>query len=187
MEIEGAYFKFRVQDRRLIEEGRLFERGRLYDQIRYVFFAFISSGTSAQDALKLIRNIQNGTLDDVLRIHEDLCTVVFSTVSAYSVWFVLHWFTYGASVIAFVMYISEEIAMKAPLMELVYLGCVLVCLLYLFLIPCMCAARITSHCAGKKIFDSKHILNPLSPSSDRHLFSPYSNTFNQNIQVMRTR
>jgi len=105
-------------------------------------------GTSAQDALKLIRNIQNGTLDDVLRIHEDLCTVVFSTVSAYSVWFVLHWFTYGASVIAFVMYISEEIAMKAPLMELVYLGCVLVCLLYLFLIPCMCAARITSHCAA---------------------------------------
>ena len=38
-----------------------------------------------EDALRIIRELQDGTLDDVIRIHEDLCTVVFSTVSAYSV------------------------------------------------------------------------------------------------------
>ncbi|PFX21139.1 Transposon Tf2-11 polyprotein [Stylophora pistillata] len=42
-------------------------------------------GTIAKDTLRLIRDIENGTLDDVIRIHEDLCTVVLTTVSAYRV------------------------------------------------------------------------------------------------------
>lgn len=66
-------------------------------------------GTIAQDAFRLIRDVQNGTLDDVIRIHENLCTVVFNTVSAYSVWFVLHWFTYGAGVVVAVIFFSEEV------------------------------------------------------------------------------
>jgi len=105
-------------------------------------------GTFVQDTLRLIRDVQSGALDDVIRIHEDLCTVVFNTVSAYSVWFVLHWFTYGASLLVAAIYISEEILLKAPKVNLVYLGFLFVCLLYLFLLPCVCAAKITSHCAG---------------------------------------
>ena len=117
----------------------------------FVFFCLSISGTFAQDTLRLMRDVQSGTLDDVIRIHEDLCTVVFSTVSAYSVWFVLHWFTYGASLLVAAIYISEEILLKAPKVNLVYLGFLFVCLLYLFLLPCVCAAKITSHCAGKII------------------------------------
>ena len=68
-----------------------------------VSFPHLTSGTFAQDAFRRIRDLQNGSLDDVIRIHEELCTVVFSTVSAYSVWFVLHWFTYGAAVLLFAL------------------------------------------------------------------------------------
>ena len=94
----------------------------------------------------------------MIGIHEELCTVVFSTVSAYSVWFVLHWFTYGAGVIATIIYISEESVTTTKyhtgVIEFVFLGLILVFTLYLFIFPCVCAARITSNCAGKiVVFD----------------------------------
>ncbi|KAJ7336693.1 hypothetical protein OS493_011915 [Desmophyllum pertusum] len=111
-----------------------------------------SLGTFAQDAFRLIQDVQNGTLDDVIKIHEDLCTVVLNTVSAYSVWFVLHWFTYGVGVILSVIYISKELASRSKYgthtINLVYLGLFFVCHLYLFLLPCIFAAKITSSCTG---------------------------------------
>ena len=84
-----------------------------------------------------MQGIQNGTLDDVITIHEDLCTVVFSTVSAYSVWFVLQWFGYGASVLVAAIYISEEIVIKTPPANLVYLVFLFISALYQFLLPCI--------------------------------------------------
>ncbi|KAL9983359.1 hypothetical protein ACROYT_G005518 [Oculina patagonica] len=109
-------------------------------------------GTVAQDAYRLIRDVQDGTLDDVIRIHEDLCTIVFNTVSAYSVWFVLHWFTYGVGVVLSVIYISKELLYRSKYgthtINLVYLGLFFLCHLYLFLLPCMFAANITSNCTG---------------------------------------
>ena len=82
-----------------------------------------------------------------------LCMVVSNTVSAYSAWFVLHWFTYGAGVVVAVIYLSEEVVSSVkyhtPSMTLIFLGLIFVCLLYPFTLPCICAARITSSCAGK--------------------------------------
>ncbi|KAJ7384783.1 hypothetical protein OS493_020375 [Desmophyllum pertusum] len=124
-------------------------------------FAVSSStiGTFAQDALRRIQDVQIKTLDDVIRIHEDLCTVVFNTVSAYSVWFVLHWFTYGAGVVVAVIYTEEEVISRTKyhtqMPEFVFLGLLFVSVLYLFVFPCVCAARITSNCAGK-ITDAKN-------------------------------
>ena len=118
-----------------------------------MFYFFLGSGTFAQDAFRLIQAVQNGTLNEIIRIHEDLCSVVFRTVSAYSVWFVLHWFTYGASVVLTVIYISEEVHSRTKYhthtIEFVFLGLILVCFLYQFLFPCFCAARMTSNCTGK--------------------------------------
>ena len=111
-----------------------------------------------EDALRIIHELQDGTLDDVIRIHEDLCTVVFSTVSAYSVWFVIHWFTYATGVLLFIVWISTDVKqllrkeIGIPTVVLAYDGFILVCLLYLFLLPCVCAARITSCCVGKRIY-----------------------------------
>ena len=112
-------------------------------------------GTFAQDTLRLIQDVQSGTLDDVIRIHEDLCTVVFNTVSAYSVWFVLHWFSYGAGVLLAVMCLSAQLEVielfkdKNQTLTLGYWAFLFLCFLYLFLLPCVYAARITGHCAGK--------------------------------------
>ena len=124
-----------------------------------MFYFLLGSGTFSQDAFRLIQAVQNGTLNEIIRIHEDFCSVVFSTVSAYSVWFVLHWFTYGASVVLTVIYISEEVHSRTKYhthtIEFVFLGLILVCALYQFLFPCFCAARMTSNCTGK-IFIKLH-------------------------------
>ena len=123
-----------------------------------------------EDALRIIRELQDGTLDDVIRIHEDLCTVVFSTVSAYSVWFVIHWFTYAAGVLLFIIWVSTEVeqllrnGIGIPTVVLVYDGVILVCLVYLFLLPCVCAARITSGCAGKVKINRRYIYFFMQPT-----------------------
>ena len=118
-----------------------------------ILFLFYTSGTFAEDALRRIRDLQNGGLDDVILIHEELCTVVFSTVSAYSVWFVLHWFTYGASIVLSIIHISKEFRSKdeygTPTLNLVYISLIFVFHLYMFLFPCILAARITSCCTGE--------------------------------------
>ena len=69
------------------------------------------SGTFAEDTLRLIRDPQNRTLDDVIRIHEDLCTVVFSTVSAYSVWFLLHVISHGVGFMLLMIWFSIEMSL----------------------------------------------------------------------------
>lgn len=116
----------------------------------------ITPGTFAEDAFRLAQNFQGDTIDGIIRVHEDLCTVVFNTVSAYSAWFVLHWFSYGAGVVLSVIYISKEFLSRTKYgtrtLNLVYLCLFFVCHVYLFLLPCIFAARITSRCAGKKIW-----------------------------------
>ncbi|XP_068741692.1 uncharacterized protein [Montipora capricornis] len=107
----------------------------------------LALGTFTQDTFRLVQNIQNGHLDDIIRIHEDLCKVVFNTVSAYNVWFVLHWFTYGASVLFGAICISEQVTSKASAGCITYHATVIICLIYLFLLPCIYAAKITSRCA----------------------------------------
>ena len=100
-----------------------------------------------------MQDLQNGTLDDIIEIHEDLCTVVFNTVSAYSVWFVVHWFSYGAGIVVEIILISKEMMTDknpTPVVYKVYICHLLVCFLYVFILPCFCAARITSKCAGKR-------------------------------------
>ena len=115
----------------------------------------ITSGTFADDTLRLIRDVQNRTLDDVVRIHEDLCTVVFSTSSAYNLWFLLHVFCHGVGYISFVTLIFFMTAHKFEqntltpeyVVSLVY---VQLPFFYLFISPLMFAAWISSRCAGKK-------------------------------------
>ncbi|CAH3156504.1 unnamed protein product [Pocillopora meandrina] len=111
-------------------------------------------GTYAEDTLRHIEQIeeQHRSLDKIITLHQGLCTVVFNTVSSYSVWFVVHWVSYGVGVVLSVIYISKEILFRSkygtPIINLVYLGLFFVCHIYLFLVPCIFAARITSKCRG---------------------------------------
>lgn len=117
--------------------------------------SFFTSGTFAKDSVRLIRDLDGGNLDDVIRIHEDLCTVVSDTVSAYSVWFVLHWFSFGAGMVVDIILISKEImtdrdSNPTPATFKISLYLIFVGVLYLFILPCFYAARITSKCNGKR-------------------------------------
>ena len=111
----------------------------------------IISGTFAEDTLRRIRDPQNKTLDDVIKIHEEFCDVVFSTASVYSVWFLLHLITFSVGYILFSTKFLLD--MNRPLsefnMKFILNGLVLLYLLYIFVTPFIFAARISSDCAGK--------------------------------------
>ena len=117
---------------------------------------FFTSGTFVEDSLRLIWEVRNGTLEDVIAIHEDLCKVVCDTVSAYGVWFVLHWFSFGAGMTVNIILISKEMMTDGDSNHTqgttfkISLCLILVGVLYLFALPCFYAARITSKCNGEK-------------------------------------
>lgn len=137
----------------------------------------LALGTFARDAQRHIHNRNEGTLDDIIEIHEALCTLVFNTVSTYKSWFVFHWLSYGAVVIPSVIYLSTEFHSRhkygTPILNLVYLCLFFVCHLYLFLVPCIFAARITSRCTG--IYDDINI-TITSEWNEGHPFRDRSNT-----------
>ncbi|KAK2572473.1 hypothetical protein P5673_002722 [Acropora cervicornis] len=98
-------------------------------------------GTFARDAKRRIQDRNEGTLDDIIEIHEALCTLVFNTVSTYKLWFVFHWLSYGAAVILSVIYLSIEFHSRhkygTPTLNLVYLCLFFICHVYLFIVPCI--------------------------------------------------
>lgn len=112
-------------------------------------------GTFAEDTLRLIRDPQNRTLDDVIRIHEDLCTVVFSTVSAYSVWFLLHVISHGVGFMLLMIWFSIEMSLnyesnmlkQLPPSNVIVPVILLLFFFYIFISPFVFAARISSNCA----------------------------------------
>ena len=126
----------------------------MFDQ--WIICDLLCTGTFASDAKRRIHNRNIGTLDDIIEIHEALCTLVFNTVSTYKLWFVFHWLSYGVVVILSVIYLSIEFHSRhkygTPTLNLVYLCLFFVCHVYLFLVPCIFAARITSCCTGKNLF-----------------------------------
>ena len=126
----------------------------LYNHFMIATVLNFFSGTYAEDTLRHIEQIeeQHRSLDKIITLHQGLCTVVFNTVSSYSVWFVVHWVSYGVGVVLSVIYISKEILFRSkydtPIINLVYLALFFACNIYLFLVPCIFAARITSKCRG---------------------------------------
>ena len=130
----------------------------LYHRFMTAIVLNFLQGTYAEDTLRHIKEIEerHRTLDKIITLHQGLCTIVFNTVSSYSVWFVVHWLSYGVGVVLSIIYISKELLSTSkygtPTINLVYLGLFFVCHIYLFLLPCIFAARITSKCRGTTIF-----------------------------------
>ena len=62
----------------------------------------------------------------------------------------LHWFTYGAGIPVAIIFVSRGLEL-IPVLDRLHVSLYLVCLFYLFLLPSVCAARITNHCLGKLI------------------------------------
>ena len=122
------------------------------------------SCTFVEDTLRLIRDPQNRTLDDVIRIHEDLCTVVFSTVSAYSVWFLLYVISHGLGYMLLMIWFSIEMSLKYefntlsqhPPSNVIVTVILLLFFFYFFISSFVFAARISSNCAGKILLFIKY-------------------------------
>lgn len=122
------------------------------------------SGTFTEDTLRLIRDPQNRTLDDVIRIHEDLCTVVFSTVSAYIVWFLVHVISHGVGFMLLMIWFSIEMSLhyefntlnQLPPSNVIVPVILLLFVFYIFIFPFVFAARISSNCAGKILLFIKY-------------------------------
>lgn len=112
-----------------------------------------------QSNSKSIDGITN-SFDIALEYHEDLCAIVSDTVSAYCPWFVMHWFCYGATCLIGVICISEELTYSRNLVKLAYVSVFLVTHLYMFLLPCCCAAYITDTCGGMVLNCLLHIPAP---------------------------
>ncbi|XP_028415748.1 uncharacterized protein LOC114539320 [Dendronephthya gigantea] len=98
----------------------------------------------------IVENVAESTndFDIAFEYHEELCVIVSDTVEAYCLWFVMHWLCYGATCLIGVIYISEELAYSSNLLKLAYISVFFVTHLYLFLLPCVCAACITDMCGG---------------------------------------
>ena len=104
----------------------------------------VGTDSSGENIAKFANDI-----DIAIEYHEELCSIVSETVSAYCPWFVMHWLCYEATCLIGVIYISEEFTYSSsnPL-KLAYISVFFVTHLYMFLLPCICAACITDTCGG---------------------------------------
>ena len=114
-------------------------------------FAMMSAAleTYAENCFIQISQLQSGTIDDVIDIHERLCKHVFETVSGLKFWFVAHWFSYWIACIIYILNIELRINTKIDsysqynMFRYVML---LLIVLYSFICPCVYASRVTSAC-----------------------------------------
>ena len=105
--------------------------------------------TYAENCFSRILQLQSGTIDDVIDIHERLCKHVFETVSGLKFWFIVHWFSYWIACIIYILNIELRINTKIDsysqynMFRYVML---LLIVLYSFICPCVYASRVTSAC-----------------------------------------
>ena len=99
---------------------------------------------SASECHIAICNLNEGSLDDVINIHQDLCDRVLATCQALQPWFVKHWLLLGAQsqtvLTILVGYVVVDFS-KEP-----YFSFPTVFLPYLFLLPSLYATRVTRKC-----------------------------------------
>ena len=96
---------------------------------------------SASECHIIICGLNEGSLEDVINIHQDLCDCVFATCKALQPWFVTHWLLLGAeSVITILLCVYEGFSHNP------YLSFPITLVPYLFLLPSLYAARVTRRC-----------------------------------------
>ena len=108
----------------------------------FVFVALACAlHTSASECHIAICSLNEGSLDDVINIHQDLCDRVFATCKALQPWFVTHWMLLAAGSVTTILRcvyvdLSHDPNFSFPI----------ILVLYLFLLPSLYAARVTRKC-----------------------------------------
>ena len=105
--------------------------------------------TYAENCFTRISQLQSGTIDDVIDIHERLCKHVFETVSGLKFWFIVHWFSYWIACMIYILNIELRINMQKDdktYFDMFRYVILLLIVLYSFICPCFYASRVTSAC-----------------------------------------
>ena len=110
------------------------------------------TGTFASDTFRRIKSLNGGSIDDVITIHKELRAIVSETTSAFSAWFLLHWMLYGITVIIGFVVVALHKLGNTPTDKKIYYGTFFGISTFSFVFPCVCAAYITTACAGRKIY-----------------------------------
>ena len=112
-------------------------------------FAMITAGLKhcVQQCVQDIKDSSSNQLDDLIKIHQQLCAQVYSTSHAFTPWFITHW---CGSVLVGAFYISDFSFQQHTLLtswSRSYVNVwMLVVFFFLYIYPCYCAASVTSEC-----------------------------------------
>ena len=115
-----------------------------------VFVVLTCALASLADAcFQEICNMGEGNLDDVTAIHQTLCRQLSSSSQALIPWFLPHWLLFGANCLVLFAFDSTHFSMlfqqlgRAPA---IFVAVAFVLNFLVFLIPCVCASRVTWKC-----------------------------------------
>lgn len=141
----------------------------------------LALGTLANDTIRHMRDTRGG-LDALIQVHEELCRIVFDTVSAFAPWFLVHWLIYATTIITSLVYVTVEYAQdhgwSKPFVWFFTLATVNY--LFIFLLPCFNAAYVTSTCGGiaykinKTTANNWPLRHPFRERNNIHLFLTYT-------------
>ena len=93
--------------------------------------------------------MSGGSIDDVITIHKELRAIVSETTNAFSAWFLMHWLLFGVTVIiGFVVVALHKLGKHTSTDKKIYYGTFFAISTFSFVFPCICAAYITTACAG---------------------------------------
>ncbi|XP_078351069.1 uncharacterized protein LOC144635825 [Oculina patagonica] len=94
-----------------------------------------------------IRNANNSSLDDVIRIHKRLCKQISCTSESLKPWFVIHWFLLAITAVIYVADMVDFFQKNASeWYDLYQVTLVSAIYLYVFVYPSYCAASVSARC-----------------------------------------
>eukprot|EP00794_Sanderia_malayensis_P000321 gene321-951_t len=103
-------------------------------------------GTFSRDVERRIREMHTANINLPITVHKEFASIVRDTVSAFSLWFVLHWISYSITTILALVVLLKHFGDENTILKKIYLVLFSAVHLLLFVVPCGFAAYMTSVC-----------------------------------------
>lgn len=89
----------------------------------------------------------DGNLNTIIALHQQLRENLFSISGVFQAWFLVHWVMYGANCLSLIVFYSIQYSIMLYIDKTVGLGLVILVLtITIFVVPCVCASRVTWKC-----------------------------------------
>jgi len=129
-------------------------------------------------------------LDDIIKLHQKLCKIIFRTSDALKFWFMIHWALYTVLCVVWVANCVFYFSFLSQSLSTFFSGVMYLCIyVYVFIYPCYCAASLTAKCQqmladfNMKYEEEWHAKHPFRQRSQLHLFLKYANYANCGYKV----